>query len=338
MVGMEKDNKKKGRVCVTGGTGFLGSWMIKRLLEDGYSVNTTIRIHPEGKSDISYLTNLAGASERLKIFAADLDRPDGFAAAIKGCVGVFHAAHPLDFEDKETEEIKTKRSITALLGILQACVDSKTVKRVVYTSSVGTTTFNGEIAAGGGLEMIDERSWTDVEFLRSLRVFGGAYIVTKTLTERIALDFAEKNGLDLVTVLPSWIHGPFICPRCPDSVYISMALILGDEKFYQRLVNTSLVHVDDVVRAHIHLFEQPNAKGRYICSAADITINELYEFLSARYSQHKLPTAESLKDLVPFTFPGLSSKKLMETGFKFENGLGEMYDGAIKSCKGIGLL
>jgi len=36
----------KGRVCVTGGTGFLGSWIIKSLLENGYSVNTTIRADP----------------------------------------------------------------------------------------------------------------------------------------------------------------------------------------------------------------------------------------------------------------------------------------------------
>lgn len=43
---MEVGNKAKGRVCVTGGTGFLGSWMIKRLLEDGYSVNATVRINP----------------------------------------------------------------------------------------------------------------------------------------------------------------------------------------------------------------------------------------------------------------------------------------------------
>lgn len=41
-----QDYKKKGRVCVTGGTGFLGSWMVKKLLELGYSVNTTTRMEP----------------------------------------------------------------------------------------------------------------------------------------------------------------------------------------------------------------------------------------------------------------------------------------------------
>ena len=38
--------EEKVRVCVTGGTGFLGSWIIKRLLEDGYTVNTTVRSNP----------------------------------------------------------------------------------------------------------------------------------------------------------------------------------------------------------------------------------------------------------------------------------------------------
>jgi UDP-N-acetylmuramyl pentapeptide phosphotransferase/UDP-N-acetylglucosamine-1-phosphate transferase len=36
----------KGKVCVTGGTGFLASWLIMRLLEHGYSVHTTIRPDP----------------------------------------------------------------------------------------------------------------------------------------------------------------------------------------------------------------------------------------------------------------------------------------------------
>ncbi|KAH6812150.1 hypothetical protein C2S51_025912 [Perilla frutescens var. frutescens] len=309
--------------------------MVKRLLQHGYSVNTTTRFHPEKKRDTSYLTNLPGASERLKIFEADLDSPGSFAAAIEGCVGVFHVAHPLDFEERESEQVKIKRVVNGSIGILQACVDSNTVKRVVYCSSVATATFTGE---AGGSEMIDERSWSDVEFLRSLGVFGGPYMVTKTLAEKAVVDFAEKNGLDVVTILPSWIHGPFICPYCPDSVCICMALILGDKKHYVRLVRTSLVHVDDVVRAHIHLFEYPQAKGRYICSNVDITIHKLHEFLTAKYPEYELPTKDLINDLPPVAFPGLSTQKLLETGFKYENGLQEMFNGAIKSCKEIGLI
>lgn len=43
---MESTEGEKGKICVTGGTGFIASWIIKRLLEDGYTVNTTIRTHP----------------------------------------------------------------------------------------------------------------------------------------------------------------------------------------------------------------------------------------------------------------------------------------------------
>jgi len=38
--------ESKGRVCVTGGAGYIASWIIKRLLQDGYSVNTTVRPDP----------------------------------------------------------------------------------------------------------------------------------------------------------------------------------------------------------------------------------------------------------------------------------------------------
>ena len=38
--------EEKGPVCVTGGTGFIGSWLIMRLLDYGYSVRATVRSNP----------------------------------------------------------------------------------------------------------------------------------------------------------------------------------------------------------------------------------------------------------------------------------------------------
>ncbi|XP_073061319.1 vestitone reductase-like [Primulina eburnea] len=328
---MEEDNQssKKGRVCVTGGTGFLGSRLILKLLQSGYAVNTTVRPNPDGGRDVSYLTNLPGASERLQIFNADLDKPQSFVPAIQGCIGVFHVAHALDLEGKEEEETKTKRAINGVLTILQACIDSKTVKRFIYTSSASTVVYNGK-----NLDMVDEDSWTDVGLMRSMGASAGSYVISKTLTEKAAIEFAENHGLDLVTVIPSWIHGPFISSHFPDSVKICLALFFGDQEHYKYIWDTSLVHVDDVARAHIFLFEYPNAKGRYLCSALHVTIHELSKFVSARYPQYQLPiNADSLKDVVSAKFSGFSSKKLLETGFKFQHGLEDMYDDAIRCCK-----
>ena len=116
----------------------------------------------------------------------------------------------------------TKRSVEGTLGILKACLNSKTVKRVVYTSSTAAVVLNDK---GGDIK--DESSWTDVDFLKALNYWGQSYMISKTITERSALDFAQEHGLDLVTVTPSFVVGPFICPRFPGSVNTALALVLG---------------------------------------------------------------------------------------------------------------
>ncbi|MQL41396.1 NAD-dependent epimerase/dehydratase family protein, partial [Escherichia coli] len=158
----------KGRVCVTGGTGFIASMIIKRLLHEGYSVNTTVRSGPSGsKKDVSFLTNLPGAHEKLQIFNADLNNPESFVPAIEGCTGVFHTASAIDYQNDESEEILTNRAIGGALGILKASINSKTVKRVVYTGSTAAV-----INSGKEVEELDESYWSDVDFMYKKKPFG----------------------------------------------------------------------------------------------------------------------------------------------------------------------
>ncbi|KAK4414687.1 Vestitone reductase [Sesamum alatum] len=330
--------EEKGRVCVTGGTGFVASWLTMRLLQHGYSVNTTVRPQSRssvsgGKRDISFLTSLPGASERLRVFTADLENPDSFAAAIEGCVGVFHVAHPLDFQNDETEETITSKCVGATLGILKACVETKTVRRVVYTSSASTVMFNDE-AEGA---VLDEGWWSDVDYIRNEKFRGASYYISKMLTERAAREFADKHSLDLVTVILTWIHGPFICPNCPLSVSSALSMMIRNENQIQCLPNMPFVHVDDVAGAHIFLYEYPEAEGRYICCAVEITMNKLHEFLSTRYPEHKISSADSWTNKA-IKLASYSSKKLLDAGFKYKYGLEEMFDEAIQCCKEKGFL
>uniref|UniRef100_A0A2P2M9A9 NAD-dependent epimerase/dehydratase domain-containing protein n=1 Tax=Rhizophora mucronata TaxID=61149 RepID=A0A2P2M9A9_RHIMU len=323
----------KGTVCVTGGTGFVASWLIMRLLEQGYSVNTTVRSDPENKRDLSFLTSLPGASKQLQIFHADLSDPESFRVAINGCSGVFHVATPVDLETKEPEEVVTKRTIDGALGILKACLDSKTVKRVVYTSAAAAVVFNNS-----GADVMDETFWSDVGYIKATKPYGASYMISKTSTEKRVIEFAAEHGLDLVTLTPPFIVGPFICPKLPGSVHSSLAMILGNDNLYATLVNVSMVHIDDVASAHIFLFENANTNGRYNCSAKTVTIEEMQTFLSAKYPEYPIPTLESLKDIRGFKLPSLSSKKLLDAGFKFKYGLDEMFEGAIQCCKEKGYL
>lgn len=238
---------------------------------------------------------------------------------IEGCIGVFDVAHPIDFEDKETEERITQRSINGTIGILQAYLDSKTVKHVVYTCSASTV-----VGTGSSNVIIDECSWIDVDVMRTLKPFASCYAISKTLTEKAALGFAEKNGIDLVTVIPTWIHGTFcyssnswLCSFIDenDSCYvlkyhnfsfsqriyiIYMFYLIVIKNFCAGHQNFSMsyppivpfVHVDDVTNAHIFLFENPNAKGRYTCSAVEITGEKLTEFLLTRYSEFQKQITE----------------------------------------------
>ncbi|WVZ01976.1 hypothetical protein V8G54_022782 [Vigna mungo] len=362
--------ENKGRVCVTGGTGFIGSWIIKTLLQDGYSVNTTVRHNPETssleslefigfegvtscsdggldswtlpgsrmafslleytrffpnfppssgagltgsgavsgsgaaeqKKDVSFLTSLPGASQRLQILSADLSNPESFSAAIEGCVGVFHVATPVDFEQRETEEVVTKRSIDGALGILKACLNCKTVKRVVYTSSASAVIYSGKEE-----QVMDESSWTDVDLLRASKPLAWSYAVSKTLTEKAVLEFGEQNGLDVVTLTPTFAFGSFIIPKLPGSVHTSLKFAFGEKDTFGSLLEVPMVHVDDVARAHIFLLENQNPKGSCFTKMEGTKI------------------------------PDLSSKKLTDAGFVFKYGVEEMLDDAIQCCKEKGI-
>ncbi|CAK8542214.1 unnamed protein product [Lathyrus sativus] len=324
----------KGRVCVTGGTGFIGSWIIKTLLQNGYTVNTTVRPDPGQKKDVSFLTNLPGASQKLKIFNADLSNPESFNAAIEGCVGIFHTATPIDFEVNEPEEIVTKRTIDGALGILKACKNSKTVKRVVYTSSDSAVSFQEREE-----DVLDEIYWSDVNFLRNYKPFVWSYAVSKTLTEKAVLEFGKEHGLDIVTIVPTFVIGPFICSKLPGSIHGSLSFLFGDAaKNLFGVSRLQIVHVDDVARAHIFLLEHSNPNGRYNCSVFTTTVDEIIDIISLKYPEIQISKSDVLMGAKGSKPPRLTSKKLMDAGFEFKYSVEKMIEDTIECCKENGYL
>jgi nucleoside-diphosphate-sugar epimerase len=87
-------DQAKGKVCVTGASGFLASWLVKRLLLEGYEVIGTVR-DPGNEKKLAHLWKLEGAKERLRLVKADLMEEGSFDNAIMGCQGVFHTASPV---------------------------------------------------------------------------------------------------------------------------------------------------------------------------------------------------------------------------------------------------
>ncbi|KAH0670538.1 hypothetical protein KY285_005010 [Solanum tuberosum] len=186
------------------------------------------------------------------------------------------------------------------MGISKECAVKKGEGGVGWGGSAVT------VVGTGSSNIIDECSWTDIDVMSTLKPFASSYGISKTLTEKAALEFAEKNGIDLVIVIPTWIHGTFITPQIPGYVRSSMDMILGHQNFsmsYPPII--PFVHVDDVTNAHIFLFENPNAKGRYICSAVEITEEKLVEFLLTRYPefQKQIATILVISDRPSYEIP-----------------------------------
>lgn len=328
----------KKTACVIGGSGFVASLLVKLLLEKGYAVNTTVR-DPDNQKKVAHLKALQNLGD-LNIFGADLTDEESFNAPIAGCELVFQVATPVNFASEDPENDMIKPAIQGVQNVLKACAKAKTVKRVILTSSAAAISINK--LNGTGLIM-DEKNWTDVEFLTSEKPPTWGYPVSKTLAEKAAWKFAEENNIDLITVIPSLMTGPSLTLDIPSSVNLSVSLITGNEflknalKGMQMLSGSiSITHVEDVCRAHIFLAEKESASGRYVCCAVNTSVVELAGFLNKRYPQYHVPT--DFGDFPSKAKLAITSEKLIGEGFSFKYGIEEVYDQTVEYFKAKGLL
>ncbi|KAJ4826564.1 hypothetical protein Tsubulata_044794 [Turnera subulata] len=321
-------------VCVTGASGFIGSWLIMRLLEQDYKVRATVR-DPDNVKKVKHLLDLPKSKTHLTLWKADLAIEGSFDEAIKGCTGVFHVATPMDFESKDPEACNEviKPTINGVLDIMKACVKAKTVRRIVFTSSAGTVDVEEHKKP-----VYDESSWSDLEFVRSIKMTGWMYFVSKTMAEQAAWQFAKENNIDLVTIIPTLVVGPFIMPSMPPSLITATSLITGNEAHYSIIKEGNYVHLDDLCQAHIFLYENPKAEGRYICSSYDANIFEVARLLAKMYPEYNIPTKFKDIDEEKLKLVSMSSKKLKDLGFQYKYSLEDMFAGAVETCRAKGLL
>ncbi|XP_074559639.1 cinnamoyl-CoA reductase CAD2-like [Curcuma longa] len=297
-------------VCVTGGSGFIGSWLVRLLLDRGYTVQATVmRLGDE--SETAHLRSLPGASDRLRLFQIDLLDSDSILAAIRGVSGVFHLASPCFItrvQDPQRELLDP--AVTGTLNVLRAAKESG-VRRVVVTSSVAAIFPSPGWPAD---RVKDESCWTDLDYCRQKEIW---YPVSKTMAEKAAWEFAKENRLDVVVINPGPVLGPIIPPKLNSSMTVLLQLLEGSEEEYSDL-HMGLVHVKDVALAHILAYENPLASGRHLCIESISHWSDFASKVAELYPEYKVPRFP--KD----TQPGLlraenPSKKLIELGMQFSS-------------------
>ncbi|KMT14529.1 hypothetical protein BVRB_4g072990 [Beta vulgaris subsp. vulgaris] len=280
---MEKTAERNGKkVCVTGASGYIASWLVNFLLQRGYTVNATVR-DPYDSRKTEHLLGLKGAKERLHLYKADLMDEGSFDAAVAGCEGVFHTASPVNFDAKDPQVDLLDPAVKGTLNVLVSCKKFPTIRRVILTSSTATSIFTGTTLAPD--VMVDETWFSDPEICKGSNMM--SYALSKVLAEEAAWKFAKENDIDMVSINPSMVIGPMLQSTVNDSVASILNLINGSES-YPDLV-CPWVHVKDVVEAHIRAFEIPSAAGRYILAERVLHFSDVLKILHQIYPSFKLP-------------------------------------------------
>ncbi|KAG2398107.1 Cinnamoyl-CoA reductase [Vigna angularis] len=106
-------------VCVTGASGFIASWIVKFLLQRGYTVRATVR-NPANHEKVDHLLKLDGAKERLHLYKADLLEEGSFDSAFEGCYGVFHTASRVQFVVNDPQKELIDPAVKGTLNVVKS--------------------------------------------------------------------------------------------------------------------------------------------------------------------------------------------------------------------------
>lgn len=235
---------------VTGGTGFVGSAVVRKLLTAGHQV----RVLARPTSDCSNLNGLP-----VKVVTGDLTDRGSLDRALNGCTTLFHVAADYRLWAPEPQQLYAA-NVTGTRNIMLAALESG-VERIVYTSSVATL---GRATHG---QPADEK--TPV----TLHDMIGHYKRSKFLAEAEVTALAEKQGLPVVIVNPSTPIGPRDIKPTPTGRMIRDAALGRIPAFVDTGLN--IVHVDDVATGHQLALERGTLGERYILGGTDMSLRQI---------------------------------------------------------------
>ncbi|CAL5423799.1 unnamed protein product [Camellia sinensis] len=159
-------------VCVTGGSGYIASWLVKLLLQRDYTIRASVQHDYTVRASVlrtlanpkktEHLVALDGAKERLHLFKGNLLEEGSFDSVVDGCDGVFHTASPCFFTTSDPQAELIDPALKGTLNVLGSCAKSPTVKRVVLTSPMAAVECTSRPRTPE--EITDETWFSDLEF------------------------------------------------------------------------------------------------------------------------------------------------------------------------------
>jgi nucleoside-diphosphate-sugar epimerase len=294
------------KILVTGANGYIALWVLRKLLEQGYSVRAQVRSEAKGKHLKEYFKSYADKIELVVV--EDITKDGAFDEAVKGVAGIEHMASPLNLSTDDPDDYIIP-AVQGTLSVLKSALkEGGNVKRIVITSSLAaifSTVTNPP-------RTFTESDWAD-EFVEAVQRKGKQstgnekYKASKTLAEKNAWDFYTKHKSevtwDLVVLNPPLVIGPPL-QEVPTPARLNASLegwfnMVFKEQPEGALKGTyGYVHVEDISQAHILVLQKEEAGGeRIIVSAGNdtwqSTRNLLRKLYPEYYSSGILPAGNS---------------------------------------------
>jgi dihydroflavonol-4-reductase len=260
----------KTLAAVTGAAGFVGSAVVRQLLDAGFAVRALVRRS-------SPRANLTGLG--VDVREADMRDQDGMTKALAGTEVLFHVAADYRLWAPDSQDI-IQNNLNGTRATLEAAL-AVGIRRVIYTSSVATLKVDPHTIAA-----TEEMALSPDSAI-------GAYKRSKVLAERLVEQLVLERGLDAVIVNPSTPIGPRDIRPTPTGRVIVQAARGKIPAFVDTGLN--LVGVDDVARGHLLALARGKTGERYILGGENRTLQELLTAVAARVNRQpprlRLPRA-----------------------------------------------
>lgn len=264
-------NDKSKRILVTGGSGFVGSYIIRYLLKNNYDNIVTFtrqKNHP---------ILLSGLENKIEILQGDLFDHDFLDEVTSHCNYLINCAALVSFKPKDSKTL-LKTNVEGVSNIINISLKNK-VERLIHISS---------IAALGRSE--EEKSLDEYAKWENSK-YNSPYAISKYLSElEVWRGFAE--GLNGAILNPSLIIG---AGKWSDGTNEFFEQIYKGLKFCPSGSN-GFVDVRDVAKMAIALLESEITEQRIICSSENLFYLDFFGQI-AKYLNKKPPKYKINKNL-----------------------------------------
>ncbi|MEL6538187.1 MAG: NAD-dependent epimerase/dehydratase family protein [Bacteroidota bacterium] len=295
---------EKETYLVTGGNGFIATWIIKYLLDEGHTVHATVRDanNPTKTQHLHALTE--GTAGALKLFSADLLDAQAFDAPMEGVSVVLHTASPfVAGQVKDAENKLVKPAVDGTRNVLEAVNRTESVRRVVLTSSVVAIWGDNDEYLQKPNQRFDESHWNETNTAKYQ-----PYNYSKVAAEKEAWKIAKaQNRWDMVVINPGFVLGPALTDKpSGTSQEFVMRILSGEFKSGAPGMNFGCVDVREVAQAHVLAAQKSDAEGRHILVGETAGILEMSGMIDQAYpGQYKVPKKKLPKAMIYLVGPML---------------------------------